>query len=353
VNANSADQLARKSAVMAHLERHPFSEPWWLRGRHLQTVWAPLFRVPPVTPSVRAERVDTHDGDFFCIHVQEGKPRHPMVLLLHGLEGSFRSKYILGLHHQFGNLGWSVVTMEFRSCSGEMNRARRIYHMGETSDLDFLIRQFIATRPDVELYAAGFSLGGNVLAKWLGEQGEQAPVQVKAAAIISAPYDCVVSAPYLDRPTARLYRQKFLKSLVPKALEKERQYPGAIDVRRIRRCTTFAEYDTYVTAALHGFKDARDYWAKASCGRFLPNVRRPTMLLSAADDPFSPGITLPRAHAAGSAWLHPQFTDTGGHVGFVYGPNPWQARFWAEEQTVRFFQAYHAQDHFSDSGNPA
>ena len=342
-----------KQAVMAQLAHHPFREAWWLPGSHLQTVWAPLFRKPPAVPPSQARRVSTPDGDFFVIHVQQGKPENPTVLLLHGLEGSRQSKYIIGLQSTFAALQWSVVVMEFRSCSGQINHARRMYHMGETSDFDHLVNTLITKNPNIELYAAGFSLGGKVLAKWMGEQGDAAPSHIKAAAVISAPYDCVVSGPFLDRPGARVYRRKFLRTLIPKAIEKERQFPGIINVERVRNCTTFVEFDTHVTAALHGFKNATDYWARTSCGQFLPRICRPTMLLSAVDDPFNPGITLPRAHADKSPWLHPQFTNKGGHVGFIGGPNPWKDRFWAEDQVVRFFQAYRAVYQSSSSGKPA
>jgi len=136
------------------------------------------------------------------------------------------------------------------------------------------------------------------------------------------------------------YSKRFLRTLVPKALEKERQFPGSMDVDRVRRSRTFEEFDTHATAALHGFRDAHDYWARSSSGPVLGRIRRPTLLLSAADDPFNPAWTLPRAVADASPYLHPLFPDTGGHVGFVYGPWPWRARRWGEEQVVRFFESY-------------
>ena len=332
-------QAARKRQVMAELARYPFRPPWWLRNNHLQTLWANRARrVKP--PPLRLETIDAPDGDFLRLHFNEGDPEKPLVLLLHGLEGSVQSRYILGVYHEFIPIEWNIVTLEHRSCGGKMNRALRLYHSGATEDLDFVVDHLCERFPTRPIYIAGFSLGGNVTAKWLGQKGASVPENVKGAAVISAPYDLAASAAEMDKISKRIYVSNFLRSLIPKVLEKEKQFPGCVDVEAVKRCKTFREYDTVATAALHGFKDAHDYYAKVACGQFLEGIRRPVLLLSGVDDPFNPGYTLPYALAEESPYLHPQFTPRGGHVGHAYGWAPGRLAYWAEEQIRRFFVAY-------------
>ncbi len=328
-----------KLRVMAELARHPFRVPWWLRNNHVQTIVAARFRVVK-HPPLRLERWDTPDGDFLRLHFQDGEPGRPIVLLLTGLEGSVRSKYISGMNHLIGEAGWNAVTMEHRSCGGELNRTKRMYDSAATDDLDFAVRRLIERHPETRIYVAGFSLGGNVATKWLGELGAGVPENVRAAAAVSAPFNMVETRRIMDRSRRWPYVKNFLKTLIPKILEKERQFPGSVDVEALKRSRTFFEFDTHATAALHGYKGAHDYYAKAGCGQFLAGIRRPTLLLSAADDPFNPGTALPRELAGESPFLHPQFTAHGGHVAHIYGPFPGLTRYWSEEQTLRFFLAY-------------
>ena len=176
-----------------------------------------------------------------------------------------------------------------------------------------------------------------MVAKWLGELGHAVPV--RAAAVVSAPYDLTVSGPHIDRVLGGAYARHFLKTLVKKAEAKERQFPGCVDIERVRRAATLRAFDNDATAALHGFRDVDHYYDSQGCGQYLKHVRVPTMLLSSEDDPFNPACTLPREEADASDWLHPQFTKFGGHVGFVCG-TPSGFRYWAEEHIVRFFQLY-------------
>lgn len=330
------EQQVRKETLLAHLNQYPFRAPRWLRGRHHQTLWAALMRRLPYPERTR-EELETPDQDWLHLHHYAGLPNKPMVLLLHGLEGHRDSPYIRALHRPFGEMGWHVYSMEYRSCSGAMNHARRLYHSGETTDLDFVIRHLLSKHPERPLYLGGFSLGGNVIAKWLGEQAKDVTPLVKGAAVVGVPYDLTTSGPVVDRVLGGIYAKHFMRTMIPKALEKERQFPGTLDIERVRRARTFEEFDTLVTAVLHGFQDARDYWEKASSGPYLPSIHVPTMLLSAADDPFNPASTLPKEAASRSPFLVPQFTERGGHVGFVTG-KPWRTGNWAEEQMIRFFQ---------------
>jgi predicted alpha/beta-fold hydrolase len=325
----------RKTKLLAALSQHPYCAPWWLRNGHGQTVYGPFFRRPRTTPTRRA-RLDTPDQDFINLHFCPGEPDMPTVLMLHGLGGCARSKYLLGLNAHFHAIGWTAVSLEFRGCGEEMNRAPRLYHSGDTTDLALALQRLRVSRGPV--YAVGFSLGGNVLAKWLGETGLDAARFVRAAAVVSPPYDLTVSGPRIDRILGGVYAKHFVRSLVAKAVAKERQYPGILDIERVRRSRTLWEFDEYATAVLHGFAGADEYWDTQGCGQFLDSIRVPTLLISSADDPFNPSSTLPRDQGNRSPFLIPQFTERGGHVGFIHGVWPFRARYWAEEHVVRFFQ---------------
>jgi predicted alpha/beta-fold hydrolase len=325
----------KKEKMIAHLEAADFAPPRVLRGGNRQTLINPLFRKRRGAP-FRLERWTTPDGDFLRVHSLEGKKEGPVALILHGLEGSVRSPYVQGLSRYLNRGGYTVVAMEHRSCGGEMNRARRLYHLGETSDIAFMLHALEARFPGRPIVVAGFSAGGNQLAKFLGEKGDALQGRVAAAAVVSAPYDLCVSAPNIDRIFGGFYTWNFLRTLIPKVLEKERQYPGCVDRSSVRRARTFVVYDTVATAALHGFKDAWDYWRRVSCGQFLPEIRVPTLLLSARDDPFNPGDTLPEKVARQSPWLIPRFVDHGGHVGFFHFA-PRGRMHWSEAQMRTFF----------------
>ncbi len=332
------DRTSRRDDLRALLEQHPFRPAWWLRNQHLQTVWGPFFRKQSPVAYER-ETWPTPDGDALSLYLHRGDSHKPWVLLLHGLEGTINSFYITAFNHAFHRLGWNVATLIFRSCDGAINQADRIYHMGETTDLDWVVSQLPARHDVSRLHLVGVSLGANVLCKWLGEQGEGVPSIVASAAAISPPFRPDIAIDTLEKALYGLYVKKFLKTLVPKALEKERQFPGCIEVDRVRRCTSFRDFDTDVTARLHGFEDAMDYWKRVGCAQFLAAIRVPTLLITSEDDPFNPPETIPRDIAAASPYLYPQWTQRGGHVGFVAGRWPWKTAYWLEQQLVRFAQA--------------
>jgi predicted alpha/beta-fold hydrolase len=230
--------------------------------------------------------------------------------------------------------------MEHRGCSRETNRTRRLYHSGATDDLDFVARRIAASIAPRRLYLLGYSLGGNISAKWLGECGENAPVG--AAALVALPFDLAASAIALDRSLLGLYSRHFTRTLIEKALAKERQFPGCFDVQRVRAAQTIVAFDNAATAPLHGFRDAQDYYAKSSCSQFLERVRVPTLLIASADDPYNPASTFPHDTVARSPYLSALFVSKGGHMGFVSGPWPWRATYWAEGQIVRFLNHCHS-----------
>ena len=311
---------------------------WWLPGPHLQTLWGRIGRRAPFTPT-RVERWDTPDGDFIDVHRLEGTSGAPRLVLLHGLEGSPRSHYAAGLFAQARERGWAMEAPVFRSCGEEPNRLLRSYHSGETGDVDFVIRRLALEEPDRPLLLTGVSLGGNVLLKWLGEQGAGVPPAVVAAAAVSVPYDLARSARHIDRGFARVYQANFLRSLRRKAIEKQRRFPNALRPEAIARARTIWAFDDAVTAPIHGFRDAADYYAKSSSLGFLAGIRVPTLLLSAIDDPFLPAEILDDVAtiASSNSALTVELTPNGGHVGFVSG-SPWRPRYYLEERVLAFLE---------------
>ncbi len=300
-------------------------------------------------PSYRRERWETPDGDFVDVDwIESDAPdRHvPLVLVLHGLEGSSRAQYIVGLLREAIARGWDGVAMNFRSCSGQLNRLPRFYHSGETGDLDFVVSTLVARCPARPLGLVGYSLGGNVLLKWLGERGEKVPDQVRAAVAVSVPYDLSVAAHRVDHGFGRLYGQVFLRTLKAKALTKAARFPGLVDPKRVRSLRSFAQFDEHVTAPIHGFAGARDYWMRSSSLPWLPEVRRPTLLVSACDDPFLPSEYLPRGPVTRSSCLEAEFTAYGGHVGFVEGSRPWASSYWVDRRATAFLDGIRAKEGF-------
>ncbi len=316
-----------------------YRPPWWYRGRHLQTLWGPLFR-PLGRPALRRERLETPDGDFLDLDWLAGAPEGgPLLLILHGLEGSSRSHYVTGLLREARRLGWRAVALNFRSCSGEINRVPRLYHSGETRDLEWVVARLLDREPALRLGLVGVSLGGNVILKWLGQQGKDAPEPVMAAAAISTPFDLAACARTLDRGLRRsLYTASFLRTMKAKARRKAYLYDGRLDLAAVMRARTFAEYDRLFTAPLNGFADEHDYWARSSSGRYLAGIHRPTLLINAANDPFVPPESLPTSAVATSRWLEAAFISEGGHAGFLEGPLGLSS--WAERRTLAFLRGH-------------
>jgi predicted alpha/beta-fold hydrolase len=316
----------------------PFRPAWWAPSGLLQTLVgmrAADAAVPFVTLTV-----PTPDDDDVRVHVAEPDApaggATPLVLLLHGLEGSRGSAYVRATARHARRRGFGLAVLEFRTCGGEPNRARRTYHSGETGDLDLVVATLAARWPQRPLLPLGFSLGANVLLKWLGERGDALPAAVRAAAAVSPPFDLAACADRCDRAYRGAIARHFLRTLVPKALAKERQFAGCCDPARVRACRTLRAFDDAFTAPLHGFRDAAHYYATQSCGPLLPAIRRPTLLIAAADDPLVPATAVPRAAIDASPFLHADLPAHGGHVAFVDGGTPWRPHRWAEERALAF-----------------
>jgi len=312
-----------------------FVPAWWLPHAHLQTVYGSLFARAPHVP-LRRERWDTPDGDFVDVDLLDGPAGSPWVQLFHGLEGSSRSPYARMLMHHVRARGWRGSVMHFRGCGGEPNRLARAYHSGDSDEVDWVLRRLRERAGTAPLHAAGVSLGGNALAKWLGERGEAAAGIVASAAAVCAPLDLTAAGEALERGLARLYARHFLATLRVNALGRLARFPGLYDAGAVRRARTLRDFDDVVTAPLHGFRDAADYWMRASAKPWLGRIRVPALLVNARDDPFLPEAALPTEREV-SAAVKLEFPSRGGHVGFVSGPFPGNIE-WLPRRLLHFFE---------------
>ncbi len=296
-----------------------YRAPWWLPGGHLQTIAAALAPAPRIR--WRRERWQAPDGDFIDLDWAAPAERAagPLVALFHGLEGSSASHYARALAAQAMARGWRCVVPHFRGCSGELNLLPRAYHSGDSAEIGWILERLRAD------YSVGVSLGGNALLKHLGEQGANA--LVRRAVAISAPLDLAAAGRALDRGLSRrLYTRMFLKTLKRKSIAKLARHPGLFDAARLRRARTFWEFDDTVTAPLHGFRGADDYWERSSSGPWLARIRIPVLVLNARNDPFLPAAALEAIRSRDIPdHVTLEFPQTGGHAGFP-GRGRWLAR---------------------------
>ena len=313
---------------------------WWLPGAHLQTLWGRVARSRRLV-TTRREIVPTPDDDELILDHLDGDPSR-RVLLLHGLEGSSNSVYVQGMLREIERSGGSATVLNFRACARHPdevsrtipNRGRRLYHSGETSDLDLVVKLLTERQPGSRLSAIGVSLGGNVLLKYLGERGPETSLQ--RAATISVPYDLEAGARHLERGFGRIYVLSFLRSLSHKAADVcGRHGLDHVDLERGRRARTFREFDDAVTAPLHGFTGAGEYYAKSSSIGWLGRITIPVLCISARNDPFLPPEVLSEVERAASPSVRFEITSGGGHTGFVDGP-PWSPGYWAERTATRW-----------------
>jgi predicted alpha/beta-fold hydrolase len=288
-----------------------------------------------------AEQWRLPDGDPLTVHFAADQRGRPGVLVLHGLEGSASARYVVGLLDRVKVAGWNGAAFDFRSCGSRAlppaARARGLYHAGKTDDLAFVVAELRERWGPAPLAVVGFSLGGNVTLKWLGETGADNPIT--AAVTISVPYDLGACAARIDAPGfwSFIYRERFLRSLRRKALAAMVDHPGILAADAVQACRSFADYDGQVIARLFGFASAQDYWTRCSAAAFLAGIRRPTLLISAKDDPFIPASAIPREAIAQNPALTLYLTDHGGHVGFVAG-SPLRPRYFADDLTIQFLR---------------
>ena len=308
-----------------------YRAPLWLPNRHAQTIVPSLFARRP-TVSFTRERWDTPDGDFidldWVVHEAPASsansiappPDAPLFVLFHGLEGSSASHYAAALMHAARELGWHGVVPHFRSCSGTLNRLPRFYHLADSDEVDWVLRRLRAVHRG-PIVAAGVSLGGNVLLRWLGERREEAAKVIAAAAAISTPIDVNAGGRALSQGFGMVYTRSFLKTLKLKAEQKLVQFPGLFDRDAMLASRTMYEFDNVVTAPLHGFRNTDEYWRTATTRPLLPHIDVPTLVLNARNDPFLPAEALPSREDV-SAAVELDQPKHGGHAGFMTGPFP-------------------------------
>ncbi len=310
-----------------------YRPPWWCRSARLQTCWPSLVRRLPALPWSR-ERLELDDGDFLDLDwCRAGADR--LLVISHGLEGSSRRNYVSGLAHAAVRRGWSVLAWNFRGCSGEPNRLARSYHSGATEDLAAVVRRATASFGGV-LGLAGFSLGGNLTLKFLGEDWPELR-SVRAGVTLSVPCDLKAAAGRMAAPDCAFYMRRFLREMGAKMDAKRARFGPAFPAADWRTMRTFAEFDEAFTAPLHGFASAEDYWACCSAVRFLPAIRVPTLILNAADDPFLAPPCFPVDLALASPFVTLEMPRHGGHVGFA-GGGIGDGEYWSEQRIMEFLE---------------
>ena len=308
----------------------PYRPPRWLRNGHVQTVYASLFRrVEGV--AYRRERIDLEDGDFLDLDWL-GRGRR-VAVVAHGLEGSADRSYVRGMAAELHRQGWAVCAWNLRGCSGEPNRLLRAYHSGATDDLEAVVSHVLEGGAEA-VAVLGFSLGGNLTLRWLGENGDALDRRVIAGAGVSVPVDLASSAETMKAWSRRLYMRYFLRKLAVKVEEKASRFPDAPDPAGVSRMTSFAEFDGVFTAPVHGFASAQDYWARASSRPVLDQIRVPTVLVNALDDPFLSASCYPSEKAEANPNLTLLAPRWGGHVGFVTASGP----YWSEVAVGRHLE---------------
>ncbi|KAA3662704.1 MAG: alpha/beta fold hydrolase [Chloroflexi bacterium] len=315
----------------------PFQPAWGATNPHAQTLLANFVRFTNGIQFQR-ERLETPDGDFVDLDFADVDEYHklwsedtPIVLVLHGLEGNARRGYMCELYQQLAAHGIRAVGLNFRSCSGEMNRTTLMYHSGATFDVEFVINWLSERFPNVPLGLAGFSLGANVTLKFMGENG----VAVNAAVSISPPFDLAAGSRVLEKGVSQIYTKRLLQKLRDKAKAKAPQLQQFIDVEAAINAQTFFQFDD-AWAPLYGFRDAADYYQQCSSQNFLAAIRQPTLILRALDDPFFSPNDVPTGLIAHNPNIQAAFTKHGGHVAFIEGTHPKNYRYWAERQGARF-----------------
>ncbi|MGB3180869.1 MAG: alpha/beta fold hydrolase [Cyclobacteriaceae bacterium] len=292
-----------------------YKSPVYLKNGHLATIFPNVFRkVTGVTYD--RERMETEDGDFLDLDwLQKGNDR--IIIISHGLEGSSDRPYVKGMSRYFSERGWDVLAWNCRSCSGEMNRTLKMYHHGETQDLESVIRYAIAKEGYRHVALSGFSMGGSMSLNLLGQRGDALPEEVRGAAVFSVPCDLGASARHLSEPGNGFYRRRFLKKLLQKMREKHREFPDRVAITGAEAIRHFAEFDTQFTAPLYGFESAESFYRSASANRYLEGITHPVLIVNAANDPFLPEACYPTKEAEKHPDVYLEIPEEGGHVGFV------------------------------------
>ena len=312
-----------------------FRAPWWLKNCHAQTLW-PRFHAPAPLSFYKKERLELPDGDFVDLCWTPGESG-PLVAVFHGLEGSIDSPYASTIMSAIHKRGWRGVFMHFRGCSGEFNRLDRNYHSGDTGDIAFLLSTLEQRHPGTPVAAIAYSLGGNALLKYLGENAGDCTLS--SAVAVSVPFQLDLCARRLEQGFSRCYQAYLLKSLRDKTRNKYRDRETLLPLKELDTLTTFHLFDDRITAPLHGFKNVDDYYSRSSCRQFLARITTPTLILQSRDDPFMTADGIPAASELGPG-IELELASRGGHVGFINGKYPWSAQHWLPHRIPEYLQRY-------------
>src|SRR5579885_989995 len=314
-----------------------FKPAWWLPNSHLQTIWPAVCRSDIKNLPLVRERFELPDGDFIDIDWL-GKDRSgSIVLILHGFEGSIDSHYSKGMLQTLNQHGWRGAFMHFRGCSGEPNRLVRGYHSCDTCDVAIILNTLLNREPDTDIAAIGYSLGGNVLLKWLGETGGNNPL--KAATAISVPFELHKAAKRIRQGFSRFSEWYLVKCARESLIEKFQRMQAPVNLSDLSNVQDIRDLDGKYTVPVHGFSSVDEYYSISSSRQYLRGIQVPTLLVHAKDDPFMSEDVIPTQEEL-SQHVILEVTETGGHVGFVSGTLPWRPQYWLEERVPEFLREY-------------
>ena len=307
----------------------------FFRSGHAHTIIPSAFRRPTALPTERI-RIDTPDDDFLELDYHTDKTSDKVAILSHGLEGNSSQNYIQGMAKALAEEQWDTVAWNFRGCGSEPNRLLRFYHSGATEDLQVIIDHVFKTERYKKIALIGFSLGGNLTLKYLGDLGSEIDQRIYKSVTFSAPCDLEACAYQLAKPGNRYYMWRFMRCLKLRIRTKAKRFPGELDITGLNQMRTFAEFDDRYTAPLHGFDGAIDYWTRCSSLPVLPRITIPTLLVNARNDPFLAAECYPEKEATDHPHFHFEAPDFGGHVGFMSSrPN---GEYWSEKRTIEFLR---------------
>jgi predicted alpha/beta-fold hydrolase len=323
-----------------------FTPAWWLKNRHAQTIYSslPLSRAPRVR--LQSEDLELPDGDVTLVDWMADGPGPesgaPILIVLHGLEGSSESTYARMLLKSAADHGWRAAVLHFRDCGDYRNRLPRRYHAGETGDIRYFLDSLRSGGHDGPIVATGFSLGGNVLLKYLGENGMATPLD--AAVAVSVPLNLHDSADALSTGFSNIYQHHLLKRMKTAIRRKFDEYTAAFDWHRAMTAKTFAEFDDAVTAPLHGFRGKDEYYDRCSSCHFLGHIKVPTLIINSLDDPFMTPAAIPSGNDLPES-VQLEVSTHGGHIGYINGGPPWRPTYYLPGRIVEFLDS-----HIGDSG---
>lgn len=308
--------------------------PWYQFNGHLQTILPSTLR--PISPlPYERERLELTDGDFLDLDWLVAKGQQQLAILSHGLEGNSQRRYVVGMAKMFFQNHYDVLAWNCRSCSGTLNRLPRLYHHGDDQDLAAVVDHALTRKPYTRVVLIGFSMGGSLVLKYLGVRGREVPTPVQRAVAFSSPMDLADSIHQLERWSNFLYHRKFQRNLHQKIAAKAAQFPDLIDPTPLNHIRRWRDFDRHYSAPLHGFADPEQFYAAASAGNFLANIRRPALLVNALNDPILGPRCYPRQQAIKHPYFYLETPQKGGHVGFAWHrPDS----CWSEHRALDFCQ---------------